>query len=200
MSITSEYEKTKKDFINGRIKGCRNFFENNKYYTEAAYCCIMLDNLEKAQQLFMVAQEYDNRAKWGLLLLQFIKDDIHSHPTYFQVRNFLEIDLNLLILYCKGDYIEKIIKYADFLAYYNPECYKFIGRVFWANNFIPAALHFLQKAKDKFYHDPELHYLLGYISYYNNHNTKECQKALTTCLSILPQYAPAKNLLSKIIL
>lgn len=190
-----KYEKVKEDFLSGRLKGCRVFFEENKFYVEAGYCYIVLDKLEKAQEMFNLAKDYDVRAKWGLLLIQMIKDDIRSFPTYFQVRNFLELDLNILILYCKGNYVEKIIRYADFMAYYNPECYKFIGRVFWANNLIPAALFFLRKAKDKFYQDPELHYLLAYIFYHNEKNIEQCKKSLNTCLEILPEYAPAKSLL-----
>ena len=190
-----KYEKVKEDFLSGRLKGCRVFFEENKVYFEAGYCYIVLDKLEKAQEMFNLAKDYDVRAKWGLLLIQMIKDDIRSFPTYFQVRNFLELDLNILILYCKGNYVEKIIRYADFMAYYNPECYKFIGRAFWANNLIPAALFFLRKAKDKFYQDPELHYLLAYIFYHNEKNIEQCKKSLNTCLEILPEYAPAKSLL-----
>lgn len=193
--MLSEYEKVKKDFFAGRIKGCRVYFENNGYYTEAGYCCIVLDKLDKAEKLFNIAKDYDNRAKWGLFLLQLIKDNICSFPTYFQVRNFLELDLNLFILYCKEKYVEKIIKYADFMAYYNPECYKFIGRAFWANNLMNASMFFLRRAKDKFYLDPELHYLLAYI-YYQEKDIAKCRKSLEICLNILPEYAPAKKLLA----
>lgn len=192
--MITEYEKVKKDFLSGRIKNCRLYFEDNKYYTEAGYCCIMLDNLDKAEKLFQQAKEYDVRADWGLFLLQLFRDSIKSFPTYFQIRNFLEIDLGLLLMYCKENYVAKLIKYADFMAHYNPECYKFIGRAFWANNFLPVAMFFLKKAKDRFYSDPELHYLLAYIYYHNDKNIKECEKSLKTCLEILPEYAPAKAL------
>lgn len=192
-----EYEIVKKDFLSGRIKGCRSYFESRGYYVEAGYCCIILDKLEKAKELFQMAKDYDIRAVWGLLLLQMINDDIKTFPTYFEIRNFLEIDLNILILYCKERYIEKIIRYADFMAYYNPECYKFIGRVFWANNLMSAAMFFLRRAKDKFYHDPELHYLLAYI-YYEQKDIEQCRKSLTTCLEILPDYNPARKLFDKL--
>ncbi len=196
--MLSEYEKVKKDFLSGRIKGCRAYFENNGYFTEAGYCCIVLDDLNKAEKLFTLAKDYDSRAAWGLFLLQLIKDNIKSFPTYFQIRNFLELDLSIFILYCKGDYIEKIIRYADFMAFYNPECYKFIGRAFWANNYMPAAMLFLRRAKDKFYQDPELHYLLAYIFYYTDKDYSKCRKSLETCLEILPKYNPAVKLLSKL--
>ena len=192
--MLSEYKKVKKDFLAGRVKGCRAYFVNNGYWVEAGYCCIVLDELSKAEKLFTLAKDYDNRAAWGLFILQLIKDDIKSFPTYFQVRNFLELDLSILILYCKGNYVEKIIKYADFMAYYNPECYKFIGRAFWANNLMSAAMFYLRRAKDKFYHDPELHYLLAYIFYHNDKNYAQCRKSLDTCLEILPAYNPAVKL------
>lgn len=196
--MTVEYEQVKKDFLSGRIKGCRAFFEQNKYYTEAGYCYIILDKLEKAQQMFEYAVKYDIRAHWGLFLLQLLSGKISRQPTYFEVRNFLEIDLNILIFYCKGDYVERIIRYADFMAFYNPECYKFIGRAFWANDLIPAAMFFLRRAKDKLYNDPELHYLLAYIYYSKENDMAKSIKALETCLNILPKYAPASKLLKLI--
>ena len=197
--MTMNYEEVKKDFLSGKIKGCKTYFENNNYYVEAGYCCIVLDELDKAKELFQKVQEVDTRAKWGLILLQMINGDILTFPTYFQIRNFLELDLSILILYCKGEYVEKIIRYADFMAYYNPECYKFIGRAFWANNLMSAAMFFLRRAKDKFYQDPELHYLLAYIFYNNDRNIDLAKKALGACLGILPEYAPAKKLYAQIV-
>ncbi|MBD5402874.1 hypothetical protein HDR58_08780 [bacterium] len=193
------YEQVKKDFLSGRIKGCKSFFKHNNYVLEAAYCCIILDQFEEAKELFTKVAGENIRAHWGLLLLQMLTGEISRPPTYFEVRNFLEIDLNIFILYCRGDFVEKIIRYADYLAFYNPECYKFIGRVFWANNLMPAAMFFLRKAKDKLYNDPELHYLLAYIYYYNDNDIEKCQRALSTCLEILPNYAPAVKLFDKIL-
>lgn len=190
------YEQVKKDFLSGRLKGCRRFFEDNKYYTEAGYCYIVLDKFDKAQQMFENSVDSDIRAHWGLFLLQLLRGEIVGNPTYFEIRNFLELDLNILILYCKSAYVEQIIRYADFMAFYNPECYKFIGRVFWAHNLLPAAMFFLRKSKDKFYNDPELHYLLAYIYYHNDKDIEKCKTSLKTCLNILPSYAPAKNLLA----
>ncbi len=195
--MTSEYEKVKQDFLSGRIKGCRSYFEKNHYYLEAGYCCIILDKLDKAEEFFKKVQDIDIRARWALVLIQMLRGDIKYFPTYFEVRNFLEIDLSILILYCKGAYVERVIKFADFMAYYNPETYKFLGRVFWANNLMSAAMFFLRRAKDKFYQDPELHYLLAYI-YYIDKNIEMCKKYLASCLAILPEYNPAKKLAAKV--
>ena len=188
------YEIVKKDFLSGRIKGCRAYFEGNHCYLEAGYCFIILDRLDKAKIMFENVEQVDIRAKWGLFLIQMLENNIKSCPTYFQIRNFLEIDLGILLLYLKEKYVERIIKYADFMAYYNPECYKFIGRAFWANKLHAPAMFFLNRAKDKLYKDPELHYLLAYIYYHEEKNISLCKKSLDICLELLPQYAPAKNL------
>lgn len=196
--MTVEYEQVKQDFLSGKIKGCKTFFEKNEYFVEAGYCHIVLDKLSSAVKCFEKVSNEDIRAHWGLTLIQMLRGKLTTSPTYFEIRNFLEIDLNILILYCKGDYVEKIIRYADYMAYYNPECYKFIGRAFWANNLMPAAMFFLRRAKDKFYNDPELHYLLAYIYYYSDEDYEKCEKALDTCLKILPEYSPAKKLLARL--
>ena len=91
--MTSKYEQVKKDFLSGRIKGCKNFFEKNKNYVEAGYCNIILDNLKQANEDFDKAISDNIRAHWGKLLIQMITGQISSAPTYFEIRNFLEIDL-----------------------------------------------------------------------------------------------------------
>ena len=130
-------------------------------------------------------------------MISMIKENIKEYPSYFELRNFLEIDLNIMLHYFKGDYVEKIIRYADFMFTINPEVHKYIGRVFYNNGYIEQGMFFLERAKNYFYHDPELHYLLAYI-YYNKNDFQKCEKALNDCLYVLPKYFPAENLLKKI--
>lgn len=195
--MTTKYQQVKRDFLSGRLKGCRDYFETHNYPLEAGYCYMVLDNFVKAKELFEKAKVNDIRGHWGLMLLQMIEEKISMSPTYFEVRNFLEADLDIFMTYCKGDIVQQIIKYADFMAFYNMECYKFIGRAFWAHNFMTPAMYFLQKAQDNLYKDPELHYLLAYI-YYTNKDIKNCTREIDICLEILPQYAPAMMLKRKI--
>ena len=79
----------------------------------------------------------------------------------------------------------------------NPEVYKFIGRVFLNNDLKPQALFFLNRARDNFYQDPELHYIYAQI-FREENNLEQCRRALLACLEILPGYAPAVDLLKKI--
>lgn len=192
------YETAKKDFLATKIKGCKKFFELNNYKLEQAYCEIILDNLKKAKSIFDEISENDVRAHWGQIIIGFIKGQITEYPTYFELRNFLEIDLNILINYCKGNYVEKIVRYADFMYTINPETHKFIGRVFLNNGMKPQAMFFFKRAKDFFYKDPELHYILAEI-YYNDGDKNLCKKSLETCLEILPKYGPATTLLKELI-
>ena len=88
----SKYEQVKQDFLSGRIKGCKNFFEKNHHYVEAGYCNIILDNLKAANLDFDKALGDNIRAHWGKVLIQMINAQISSAPTYFEIRNFFEID------------------------------------------------------------------------------------------------------------
>ena len=197
--MISKYQQVKNDFLSGRLKGCKEFFEKNNYYIETAYCYLVLDNFVKAKELFESAKDFDIRAHWGLILIQMIEQNISSPPSYFEIRNFLETDLDIFMTYFKGDIVQQIVNYSDYMAFYNPECYKFIGRAFWAHGFMPVAMFFLERAKDKLYNDPELHYLLAYI-YYTSKDIKNCAKEVDTCLEILPLYSPAVKLKEKLAL
>ena len=195
--MNSKYEQVKTDFLAGRLKGCKDYFEKNNYPLETGYCYLILENLKKAEKMFQISAQDNIRGHWGRCLTQMVKDKLYLDPTYFEVRNFLEIDLSILITYYKGKYIENVLQYADYMASLNPECYKFIGRAFWANKLMPAANYYLGKAKDVLYNDPELHYLLAYIHYTDN-DIDLAKKEINTCLEILPEYAPPKMLLNRI--
>ena len=192
-----DYKTAKTNFLSAKIQGCRKFFEFHRDKLEQAYCEIIFDNMKGARKIFEELEDKDIRAHWGLVMLDFIKGTVSRYPTYFELRNFLEIDINLLIMYCKGDYVEKIVRYADFMFTINPEVYKFIGRVFLNNEMKIQAMFFLKRAKDRFYQDPELHYIMAEV-YYNDEDFDLCKKALTTCLEVLPNYAPAVALMKKL--
>lgn len=194
---TKSYKIAKENLLTGNLKAGQQFFEQNGCILETAYCYLLDDNLKEAKKLFELILEKDIRAHWGLFLISLIEGIVVEYPSYFEIRNFLEIDLNILILYCKGDYVEKIIRYADYMFTINPEVYKFIGRVFDINDLKEQAMFFLNKAKGYFYHDPELHFLLADI-YYRNNDLQNAKKSLENCLYVLPGYFPAINLARKI--
>lgn len=191
------YKNAKQKLLTDLDKDCQQFFIKNGYMLENAYCELLFDNINKAKILFDAIKDYDIRAHWASFMISMINSDIREYPSYFEIRNFLEIDLNILLHYFKGDYVQSIIGYSDFLFTINPEVHKFIGRVFYNNDYPEQCMFFLEKAKSYFYHDPELHYLLAYI-YYKNGDYKRAEKALNECVYILPGYFPAVNLMEKL--
>ncbi len=191
-----KYKKAKEKLLCSLDEDCRQFFLKKGYTLEYAYCCLLGDNLTEAKKNFTLIKDNDPRANWALFMISMIDGDVREYPTYFQLRNFLEIDLNILIHYFKGEYAEKIIRYCDFMFTINPEVYKFIGRCLYNNNLEPQAMFFLEKAKNYFWHDPELHYLLAYI-YYVKKDFLNARKSAEDCLQILPKYFPAVDLINK---
>ena len=192
-----DYKTAKENFLVGQFDDCQRFFAQNGFMLEEGYCELVADNLERATALFEKIKNIDIRAHWGLYLISMIQLNPRICPTYFELRNFLEIDLNILLTYYKGDYVEKIIRYADFMFTINPEVHKFIGRVLYNNGYNEQGMFFLDRAKNYFYHDPELHYLLAYI-YYNHSDYAKSERSANDCLYILPNYFPAVSLLKKI--
>lgn len=195
MNIES-YNDAKKFFLLGDYS-VGTFFKQNGFLLEYAYCELLSGNIEYANKEFDKIKDSDFRANWAIKLIQFIKNSISEMPTYFQVRNFLEIDLNLLLQADKPEYVENIINGADLLYSVNPESYKFISRVMLNNDFVDVALFYLLKAKDKFYCDPEMHLMLANC-YLQKGESSKARIAANNCLAILPEYFPAKKLLAKI--
>lgn len=191
------YNSAKEKLLTFDIDGCQRFFAENGHLLELGYCYLLSDRLDDARETFEVARNYDKRANWGLFMANLFSDRPADYPSYFELRNFLEIDLNILINAGKGEYVEKLVSYADFFYTINPEVYKFIGRVFLNNDLKQYGYFFLMRAKDYFYQDPELHYILSEY-FFNNNDYSEAKKYAQSCLNILPEYFPAKKMMRKI--
>ena len=177
------------------------FFSNTKKENvlpgsvEHAYLAILEGDFLVAKRVF---ESLDSpRAKWGVALTSILLGYIENFPTYFEIRNFLEIDLDFLIKNEKIDFVEQILGSLEFLSDINQETYKYVARVMFENKLYKAAREYLEKSKDVFYSDPELHFL--FAKYYIK--TREYEKAdyyLDECLNILPDYYPAKLLQKEI--
>ncbi len=195
--MTLNYIKAKEKMLTASSDDCQHFFEENNYILELAYWKLLHEKPDESKMLFNTLVDADIRAGWGSFISGLVQGDVNSYPTYFQIRNFLEIDLNLFLQYYLGEYVENVVKYADWFCTINPEVYKFIGRVFMKNDYDEYALLFLNRAKDCFFLDPELHYLLA--EYYSGKgDLVQANQALHNCLSVLPQYYPALALQRKL--
>ena len=195
--VLLDYKKAKEKLLAGFGEDCQQFFVKNGCVLEDAYSNFFAGDLEYAKRQFELIEDVDIRAHWALFEISLIEGDVQEYPSYFEIRNFLEIDLNILITYCQGTFVEKIIRYADYMYTINPEVHKFIGRVLYNNGLKEQGLFFLNRAKSYFYHDPELHFLLSYI-YFLDKDYVKAQKSVEDCLRILPDYFPAKDMKKKL--
>lgn len=203
--MQDKYALNKERLFNGDLKQAKNFFAKNGYILEYAYCKLLDDDLKGAKQLFSKIKEFDNRALWGYKLVSILQKkfppqgeiNFDDMPSFFQLRNFLEVDLNLLITYHKGHYIETICSYSDIFANINAESYKFFARVFHFNHYPQFANFFAERAKDYFYNDPELHYHIAVMKY-DEGNKEEAKNYCLSCLHILKEYFPAINMLNRL--
>lgn len=195
MSVVS-YTDAKEKFLSGDYS-ISDFFLQNGFVLEGAYCKLLLGDAQGAKLEFKKIATTDFRADWAKKMIGFIEGYVTDIPSYFQIRNFLEIDLNLLLQAKQPQYVENIINGADLFYSVNPESYKFIARVMLNNDFPEVALYYLKKAKEKFYYDPEMHYMLAQC-YSRQGEISLAITSINNCLDILPEYFPAKKLLQSI--
>lgn len=196
--MINDYEQAKYKLLTFALDDeCQRFFEKNNYLLEYAYCKLICGEPEISKQVFDSIRECETRAHWASIMTGILLEKLTPYPSYFEIRNFLEIDLNLLINYEKGEYVEEIIKYADLFSAVNSETHKYIGRVFWNNELYSYGKFFLERAKNYFYQDPELHVLLA-NAYEAEGNKDKALNSVENCLKILPGYFPALDLKRKL--
>lgn len=162
---------------------------------EHAYLAVLKGDLDAA---YLIFSRIDSpRAKWGKVLVSILKGYLSEFPTYFQVRNFLEIDLDFLLKNEKLEYIELILGALEILSSVNQEVYKYAARVMYINKLYSAAFKYLELAKKTYYNDAELHFLQAkYFLRVNDY--AEALFWLEECLKLVPNYYPALLLKQKI--
>lgn len=158
---------------------------------EHAYLNILYDDLETAGSIF---SKIDSpRGKWGTALISILKGFLKEYPSYFGIRNFLEIDLDFLLKNKKIDYVEQCLGALEILSSVNQETFKFAARVMLENHLYSSALKYMERSKQLYYADPELHYM--YAKYYMNlNNYDSAYFYVNECLRLIPGYYPAQML------
>lgn len=197
--MINNYEEAKNKLLTFALDDeCQSFFEKNGYYLELGYSQIFRGDLKGADKTFSLIMNSSSRAHWAKTMTEIISNKLAPYPTYFEIRNYLEIDLNLLINYEQGDFVKEILSYSDLFSSVNPETFKYLGRVFWNNQLYSYGKFFLEQAKNHLYQDPELHILLA-EAYIAEGKEEKALKSVQTCLNMIPEYFPALNLKRKLI-
>lgn len=160
-----------------------------------AYLSILDKDLDSA---FAVFSKNDSpRGIWGCSLTSVLKGYVTQFPTYFGIRNFFEIDLDFLLKNNMIDYVEQCLGALELFSTINQETYKFAARVMLGNKLFTSALKYLDKSRQIFYKDPELHFI--YAKYYmDTGNFESAYFYVNECLKFIPEYYPALLIKQKI--
>lgn len=164
---------------------------------EHGRCELLLGNIDNTKYIWKTINDDSPQTLWGRSLLEFINLYVIHIPTFFQIRAFLEVDLDDLLNAGQIPFCENIVNGAHIFEKSNQESYKFIGRVFVNNKYFDLAKLYLNKAKDICYIDPEVHFLLAKC-YLNDNKKEDATKELKVCLDKGYNYFPAKKLLDEI--
>lgn len=190
-----DYLTAKKKLLTGNPDA--EWFKKNKYFLEYGYSLLILNNHQEAFRIFEKFSKNDIRADWGKKIIPILINKYpEEEPTFLQVRNFLELDIDLLLQTNNKDYVLNLINNTEYFYSISRESYKFTGRALYYNGYYDLALKFLLLSKDKFYNDPELHFLLAKLYLYKKDKEK-CKHAITTCLKFIPEYIPAQKILQE---
>ena len=114
-------------------KKAAEIYKNLGKLYEYGRCELLQGNLENTKQIWSQIKEESPATLWGKSLLEFINLYVIHVPTFFQIRAFLEVDLDALLKSKLITYCENIVNGAHLFMQNNQESYKFIGRVFVNN-------------------------------------------------------------------
>lgn len=182
----------------------KQFFLFSEYYKnkikpnsiEHAYLLILKKDFINANIIF--EKNISPRGFWGSVVSNIFQNKDIKNPTFFQINNFLEIDINFFIKNNINDlFMENLVNYINLFLEINCFTYKYLGRVFYANNYYEKSREYLLKSLYYCYNDIEVHFLLAKL-YLLDNDVKSALDSVNICLDINKEYFPAKKILKKI--
>lgn len=169
---------------------CMDFFKDNNYPLEYAYSLVLKGELETAQRILLDMDSV--RADWLLKLIDIFSGIYNIYPSYFQIRNFLEIDIDMFFKAKCIEYVNALLRMVNVFQDINSESYKCVARVLLKNGYMNESKIFLDKGADDNYNDVELQYL--FVEYYLAlQDYDNARKRIDICMGINPEYYPAKK-------
>ena len=166
------------------------YFNKSGNVYGCAHCKFLMGEIEEARILSTLIKDTSPTADWLLCITNLLCNDYSRYPTYFQIRNFYEQDLELLFLYKQTETIKKIISLNQYFETFNREIYKYSARVLGNNNHYQEAKQLLRKSLEIYFKDPETHYMLGEI-YEKEYNKEQAIKSYKKAIEVNKEYMPA---------
>lgn len=188
--VRNNYVKACKLLQTGNIQEAFSIFNNINSIHGCAYCRFLQGNITEAKILLNLIKGESSAVNWLIALTEIIEGTNENYPTYLQIRNFYEQDLDMLLMCEQTELAGKIIAKNSVLEYFNREIYKYSARVLFNYNQIDKSEKLLRKSLDIFYNDPETHFLLGEI-YLKQGKIQKAKGAFETANEVSGLYGPA---------
>ena len=155
-----------------------------------AYCKFLSRELKESFNILQSVVDSSPVVNWELCLLGILLDKKNYEPTYFQIRNFFETDIDMLFKYSHTDYVKKIFMELGYFLKFNREIFKYAARTLINNGGEKEAIFFLNRSLDINYRDPEVHFMLGEI-YLNHSDRKNAIMEYRKSNEVIGEYMPA---------
>ena len=172
-------------------------FKKLHCYTEYGYCKLFRGDKESAKYIWESLEDISPLTMWAKCLSGYIEKKQKRTPTFFQIRNFYESDLDTLLGLRYTKWAENLINSIQYFRDINTEVYKYTARVLYNHKYYQLAEKFLNTGKNVAYEDTELHYIEAEVRLAQNQKIA-AKKSLEKILEFAPAYYPAKKLLENI--
>ena len=148
------------------------YFKKANNIQNCAYIKFLKGDLETALVLLNNIKDESSFINWLINIINIIKDT-ESYPTYFQIRNFYEQDLDMLFRNKQNNLI------------YN-------------NKYYEESKNHIKKSIEICYKDPESHFLLGEI-YIKINKKDEAINEFRKAIEVNEKYLPAEDRLKDLL-
>ena len=166
------------------------YFNKSENVYGCAYCKFLTGEIEEAKILARLVKDLSPTSNWLLCITNLLCDNYSEYPTYFQIRNFYEQDLEMLFLYKQYGIINKLVNLNGYFETFNREIYKYSARVLGNNRHYKEAKQLLKKSLEIYYKDPETHFMIGEIEEKEN-NKEKAIASYNKAIEVNREYAPA---------
>ena len=184
-------------FFEHKYERAEVLFKKLKMYAEMGYCKLYRGNKEEADKIWFSLNDVSPLGIWAKAFSGYIEKKKIYEPTFFQIRNFYESDLDTLMSLKMYKYAENLINSIQYFSDINPEVYKYTARVLFNHGYNELAERFINTGKEIVYDDTELHFIEAQVRLAQNQRYGAI-RSLENVLSISPSYFPAKKMLANI--
>jgi len=188
----------KKALLNKNPDSAFEYFEKANNIAGCGYCELLKGNIREAKILLNLVRNSSSFVNWLLFLID-LTEEKYGKTTYFQVRNFYEQDLEMLIMYKRNNEAERIIQKCEYISGFNREVYKYCARVLLNNGYIKESEIMLRNSLEVCYNDPETHYMLGEVNIIKD-NRQEAVYQFETSSKVNGGYYPAEQKIRQIMM